>query len=150
MIGNHLRKHILIGRRGKMRKEWKKKRFAIYLRRSKGEKGSTANQLEDLMPTIEALEAAGVLKKIDRNIVGKSIDKSYKFNKKEHLKLKGSIFNEGEGASGFSIADRPVFMELLERLKKGEFDGVIAAKMDRFARNYGAFSRYAYELFGDE
>jgi hypothetical protein len=133
-----------------MRKEWKKKKFAIYLRRSKGEKGSTSNQLEDLLPTIEKLEKAGLLKKIDRRIVGKSIDKKYKFDKEKHLKLQGSIFNEGEGASGFKVANRPVFMELLERLKAGEYDGVIAAKMDRFARNYGAFSRYAYELFGRE
>ena len=133
-----------------MRKEWKKKKYAIYLRRSKGEKGSTMNQLEDLLPSILALEKKGLLKTIDKRIVGKSIDKKYKFSKERDLKLQGDIFNEGEGASGFKIANRPVFMELLNRLKEGEYDGVIAAKMDRFARNYGAFSRYAYELFGDE
>ncbi|MDC0341436.1 recombinase family protein [Candidatus Poseidoniaceae archaeon] len=133
-----------------MRKEWNKKKFAIYLRRSKGESGSTLNQLEDLLPTIELLEKKGLLKKIDKRIVGKSIDKKYKFSSERDLKLEGDIFNEGEGASGFKVANRPVFMELLDRLKEGQYDGIIAAKMDRFARNYGAFSRYAYELFGDE
>ena len=133
-----------------MRKEWNKKKYAIYLRRSKGEKGSTLNQWEQLEPKIKALEKKGLLKPIDRKVVGKSIDKQYKFDRKKHLILKGDIYNEGEGASGFKVAERPVFMELLERVRKGEYDGVIAASMDRFARNYGVLSRYAYDLFGDE
>jgi hypothetical protein len=133
-----------------MRKEWSKKKFAIYLRRSKGEKGSTANQLEALLPKIKVLEKAGLLKPINRDIVGKDITKQIKFDAKRDLALIGGVFNEGEGASGFKVAERPVFMELLKRVRSGEFDGVIAPSMDRFARNYGAFSRYAYDLFGDE
>ena len=64
------------------------------------------------------------------------------------MKLEGiSIYGTKERGSGYSVASRPVFMALLEALKEDRYDGVIAVSMDRFARNYGALSRYAYELF---
>jgi len=40
-----------------------------------------------------------------------------------------------ETGSGSSIAGRPVFRDALDRLAAGEADGLIAAKLDRFARS---------------
>jgi hypothetical protein len=120
------------------------KRMAIYLRRSKGETGTTKDQLEELLPLITRMEKANSIKKINRNIGGRDIDK-----KRRGIDLEGEfdIWNEGEGQSGYSVAERPVFIALLEAVRQDVYDGVIAVSMDRYARNYGALSRYAYDLF---
>ena len=56
-------------------------KYAIYIRRSEGEKGSTKKQLERIKGSISELEEATGMK-IDRRIVGKDIDK--KKIKEEH------------------------------------------------------------------
>ena len=119
-------------------------RLAVYLRRSKGESGTTADQLEEITPFLDQLESKRTAFKFNRNVGGRDITKQDR-----GVKLEGDfdIWNEGEGQSGYSVASRPVFMALLEALKEDRYDGVIAVSMDRFARNYGALSRYAYELF---
>jgi DNA invertase Pin-like site-specific DNA recombinase len=43
------------------------------------------------------------------------------------------VFEERE--SGKTINGRPIFASLLERLDRGEFDGLIVAKLDRLSRN---------------
>lgn len=129
------------------RPDLKKPKVAIYLRRSKGEGGSTKEQLKNLFDTITMLEENGEIKKIDRRIVGRDIDKK---RRGVDLKLKGDIFNEGEAESGYKVAERPVFIDLVERLRKGEYDGVLAVSMDRYARNYGALSRYAYDTWAEQ
>jgi len=126
-------------------RDFKGKKMAVYLRRSKGESGTTSDQLEALESVITRLEKAG-MKKVNRGIVGKDITKQ---RQGVLFEGPGMIFNEGDGVSGFNVAERPVFMELLKRLREGQYDGVIAVSMDRYARNYGALSRYAYDLWGE-
>lgn len=125
----------------------KRLKLAVYMRRSKGESGTTADQLEQLENFIAPLEKKRFIYKVDRNIQGRDIKK-----KRQGVKFfdKGDIYNEGDGFSGYNVAGRPVFMELLERLRNGEYDGVMAVSMDRYARNYGALSRYAYDLWGED
>ena len=100
------------------------KRFAVYVRRSLGEKGSTKNQLKRIDKGIDSLERATGLK-IDRRIVGKDIDKKKRFNAAKDLVKEGDIFNEGEGATGFKIDSRPVFNEMVRRLRAGAYDGIV-------------------------
>jgi len=126
--------------------DFKGKKWAVYLRRSKGESGSTKEQLEQIMQFIEPLEKSKKMRKINRGVVGRDIDKK---RKGVDLELKGDIYNEGDGFSGYNVAGRPVFMELLTRLRDGQYDGVLAVSMDRYARNYGALSRYAYDLWAE-
>jgi hypothetical protein len=130
-----------------MTEKWKKMKTAVYLRRSKGETGTTSDQLNELLPQITKLEKQGKIRKIDRTIQGRDIKKQ---RRGVEYFPKGDIYNEGDGFSGFSVKERPVFMELLDRLRKGQYDAVIAVSMDRFARNYGALSRYAYDLWGEQ
>ena len=120
--------------------------MAVYLRRSKGESGTTSDQLEQLDALITKYEKQG-MKKVNRGIVGRDITKE---RKGVLFEGPGMIFNEGDGFSGYNVAERPVFMELIKRLREGQYDGVIAVSMDRYARNYGALSRYAYDLWGEE
>ena len=126
--------------------DFKGKKMAVYLRRSKGESGTTSDQLEELEAILKQYEKKG-MKKVNRGIVGRDITKQ---RKGVLFEGPGMIFNEGDGFSGYNVSERPVFMELLSRLREGKYDGVIAVSMDRFARNYGALSRYAYDLWGEE
>jgi len=126
--------------------ELKGKKMAVYLRRSKGESGTTSDQLEELEAILAKYEKEG-MKKVNREIVGRDITKQ---RKGIEFKGPGMIFNEGDGFSGFKVEERPVFMELIKRLREGKYDGVIAVSMDRYARNYGALSRYAYDLWGEQ
>jgi len=125
------------------------KKFAIYLRRSEGEKGSTKRQLQRIEKEIDALERATGLK-IDRRIVGKDINKKKRFNARTDLVREGDIFNEGEGASGFKIENRPVFKELVRRLAEGEFDGVAVESFDRISRDYGGLSHFGLPLWRED
>jgi len=115
--------------------DWKKKKVALYLRRSKGEKGTTKKQLARVMPLIEKLEKAGKIQKLNRTIVGRDINKKKRF-KASDLDIIGDIYNEGEGQSAFGeIVTREVLMELLERVRKDGYDGVMFEKMDRLTRD---------------
>lgn len=122
----------------------KGKKVAVYLRRSKGEKGTTKDQLTEITPFIKSLQNKKLIKSFDFGVKGRSIDKSYRG---VDLDRKGDIYNEGDGFSGFNVDERPVFMALLEEARNGKYDAILAVSMDRYARNYGALSRYAYELF---
>lgn len=126
--------------------DFKKGKYALYLRRSKGEGGTTDEQLKTLLGFVEELERKGKIRKVNRGVKGRDMSKK---RRGVDLTIKGDIFNEGEGQSGYNVAERPVFMDLLERLRNGEYDGVLAVSMDRYARNYGALSRYAYDLWGE-
>lgn len=125
----------------------RKLRILPYLRRSAGEGGSTAEQLKELENYLVRLENAGVIAKVDREIVGR--DPTKMKWKGVDLERKGGILNEGEAQSGFSVANRPVFMHGIDLVRDGKYDGMVAVSMDRFARNYGALSRYAYDLWGE-
>ena len=97
--------------------DWKKKKAAIYLRRSKGEGGSTKAQLERIKKQVNALVKAGKIQKVDFSIVGKDIDKKVRFKADRDLKLTGDVFNDGEGASAFASAQkRPALNEMLKLL----------------------------------
>ena len=123
--------------------KWKGKKVAVYLRRSKGEKGDTKAQLEAILPKIEALEKAGRIRKVNRNIVGRSLEKGGpRFNPQRDLAKKGDIFNEGNGQSAFGTAKtRAVFTELLKRVHAGEYDAVIASDLTRYSRDPLDFAR---------
>ena len=122
---------------------WKgKKKAGIYLRRSKGEDGSTKAQLGRILDQIKDLEKSKKIFKIDTNIVGKDIDKEERFDAVRDLAKKGDIFNEGEGASAFdSATERPVLNEMLRRMEEGEYDIIIAESLDRFTRDPLDFAR---------
>jgi len=125
------------------------KKFAIYIRRSEGEKGSTKNQLARIQKDIENQERATGMT-IDRRIVGKDIDKRKRFNAKKDLVKPGDIFNEGESASGFKIASRPVFNELVRRVREGEYDGIAVESFDRISRDYGGLSYFGLPLWRED
>lgn len=129
------------------RPDLKKPKVAIYLRRSKGEGGATIDQLASVMQTIERWEKDGIIQKVNRGVKGRSIDKKYRG---VNLDLEGDIFNEGEAESGFKVEERKVFVDLVKRLRKGEYDGVIAIDMERFARDFGALSAFAYDTWREQ
>lgn len=114
------------------------------MRRSKGESGTTKDQLNEITPFIKSLQDKKLIKSFDFGVKGRSIDKTYRG---VDLDRKGDIYNEGDGFSGFNVDERPVFMALLEKARNGEYDAILAVSMDRYARNYGALSKYAYDLF---
>jgi hypothetical protein len=119
-----------------------KKRTAIYLRKSKGDKGSTKSQLERIEQFITDLEKSGKIAPVNRTIVGKDIDRKKKFNPVEDLAIEGDIYNEGERKSGFDSArTRPVLNEMLRRVANDEYDIIIAESIDRFTRDILDFGR---------
>ena len=125
------------------------KRFAVYLRRSPGEKGSTKNQLSRIIKGIDSLERATGLK-IDRRIVGKDIDKKKRFNATKDLAKEGDIFNEGEGATGFKIDSRPVFKELVRRVREGMYDGIVVESFDRISRDILGLAYFGLPLWRED
>lgn len=125
-----------------MTADWKKKKVAVYLRRSKGEGGSTKAQLARIKKDVNALVKAGKIQKVNFGIVGKDIDKEERFNASRDLQKVGDVFNDGEGASAFDSArTRPALNELLRRMKEGEYDAVLAETLDRYSRDPLDFSR---------
>lgn len=125
-----------------MMDDWKKKKAAIYLRRSKGEGGSTKAQLDRIKKQVKALEKAGKIAKVNFNIVGKDIDKKERFNASRDLAKKGDVFNDGEGASAFGSArERPALNEMLRRMQEGQYDVVLAESLDRYSRDPLDFAR---------
>ena len=135
-------------------------KYAIYIRRSEGEKGSTKKQLDRIKGSISELEEA-TGRTIDRRIVGKDIDKKRRFDQKKDLVIldedgnetfrkEGDIFNEGEGASGFKINSRPVFKELVRRVENGEYDGIAVESFDRISRDMNGLSHFALPLWRED
>ncbi len=131
-------------------KDWKKKKVAVYLRRSEGETGSTQDQLDRILPKLKELEKEGKIAKLNTGIVGRDITKKQRFDRQRDLNLKGDIFNEGEGASGFKFADRPVLAELIKRTEAGEYDGILVESMNRVARDFAGLSRFLLPLWRDQ
>lgn len=133
-------------------KDWKRKKVAVLVRRSQGETGTPKDQLARIMPIIEKLEKKGKIAKVKRAIVGKDIDGKKKFKRERDLIVKGDIFNEGRGTSAgaFKPADRPVLMELLRRMKEGQYEAVLAENMDRFSRDPLSFAAVALPLWRED
>ncbi len=125
----------------------RKPRVLWLTRRSAGEGGSTASQLEQLISFFEPLEKAGVIAKVDRRVKGR--DPTKKEWKGVDLDRPGDIHNEGEGTGGFSLKGRPVMMHGIKALRNDEYDAMGAVSIDRLARNYGALARYGYDLWGE-
>lgn len=128
---------------------WKgKKKAAVYLRRSKGEGGTTKAQLDRIRKAVKDLEKQGKIAKVDFSIVGKDIDKEERFKAERDLAKKGDVFNDGEGASAFDSArDRPALNELLRRMEQGEYDVVLAETLDRYSRDPLDFALVALDLW---
>ena len=131
-------------------KDWDNKKVAVYLRRSEGESGSTQDQLNRVLPKLKELEKEGKIKTLNRTIVGRDIEKKRRFNKEKDLELQGDIYNEGEGASGFKFADRPVLAELIKRVEAGEYDAIMVESMNRVARDFAGLSRFLLPLWRDQ
>ena len=130
--------------------DWKKKKTAVYLRRSKGETGNTKAQFDRIIKELRKLEKDGKIAKLDMRIVGRDIDGKKQFRSDRDLILEGDIFNEGNGQSAFGNAQgRPVLNELLRRVRKGEYEAVIAESLDRFSRDPLDFSPVALDLWRD-
>lgn len=79
--------------------------------------------------------------KENKNGIGVSISEQTQWLTSEALRRNSSIelVNEGEGVSARKMANRPVLMETLKRLDRGEADGLIVKKLDRLARNVADF-----------
>lgn len=90
--------------------DWNKRKAAIYLRRSKGESGTTKDQLRRIQPIIDML--------IDEKKIAPSV----------------FIVDEGRSESGFDI-DRPMFREMMDMVDAGEVDIILAESLDRIARD---------------
>lgn len=125
------------------------KKFAIYLRKSAGEKGTTKKQLQRIDRDIAALEEATGMK-IDRRIVGKDINKKVRFKASRDLAKEGDIFNEGEGATGFKIKNRQVWQHLYRLLEEGEYDGVAIETFDRLSRDIHGLAHFALPLWRED
>lgn len=127
----------------------KGRKFAILLRRSEGETGSTKNQLDRIKKDIDALERA-TGRKINRTIVGKDITKKRRFKASRDLAIEGDIYNEGEGASGFKTEDRQVLVHLLDLVKQGKYDGVAMESFDRLSRDILGLAHFALPLWRED
>ena len=129
--------------------DWKKKKVAIYLRRSKGDTGDTESQLDRIEPLIQGLEKAGKISKVNRKIVGRQFNYTKaegRFKAPRDLARKGDIFNEGDGQSAFNSArERVVLGELLRRMREGQYDAVLAETLDRYSRDPLDFARVALD-----
>ena len=124
----------------------KGKKFAVLLRRSEGESGSTKAQLDRIKSGIDALEKR-TGRKINRTIVGKDINKKRRFNAARDLAIEGDIYNEGDGASGFKTAERPVLAHLLKLVEEGKYDGVAMESFDRLSRDILGLAAFALPLW---
>jgi len=127
----------------------KGKKFAVYLRRSEGESGSTKAQLTRISKQLNALEKA-TGRKINRTIVGKDINKKRRFNAKQDLAVKGDVFNEGEQATGFKTRNRPVLMEMVKRIQNGDYDGIVVESFDRISRDILGLAHFALPLWRED
>jgi len=129
--------------------DWKKKKVAVYIRRSKGESGDTEEQLKRIEPMIKALEKSGKIAKVNRGLVGRQFNytkEEGRFKSSRDLARKGDIYNEGDGQSAFdSSRERVVLNEMLKRMRKGQYDAVIAETLDRYSRDPLDFATVALD-----
>jgi len=132
--------------------EHKGKKFAVYLRRSEGEKGDTQAQYDRIKKRLADMVKSKEIQPINESIIGRDITGKQKFNKERDLcdDCIGDIFNEGNGQSGFKFEERPVFIEMLRRVRNGMYDGIIVESMDRIARDFAGLSHLALPLWRND
>jgi DNA invertase Pin-like site-specific DNA recombinase len=72
---------------------------------------------------------------------GVSLDEQAKWITAEANRRKASLelVSEGDGVSGKKLSNRPILTETLNRLDRGEFDGLIVKKLDRLSRSVSDF-----------
>ena len=69
--------------------DWKKKKVAVYIRRSKGESGSTEAQLKRIKQKVNKLAKEGKIQKVDWRMVGKGATPGDRFKASRDLMVKG-------------------------------------------------------------
>jgi len=79
--------------------------------------------------------------KENKNGLGVSLDEQANWINAEAIRRSAELelVSEGDGISGRKMSNRPVLLETLRRLDKGEADGLIVKKLDRLARNVADF-----------
>jgi DNA invertase Pin-like site-specific DNA recombinase len=79
--------------------------------------------------------------KENKNGLGVSLDEQATWINAEANRRNAQLelVSEGDGVSGRKMSNRPVLLETLRRLDKGEADGLIVKKLDRLARNVADF-----------
>jgi len=130
--------------------DYRGKRFAVYLRRSQGETGDTKAQFDRIISKLQQLQQKKDIAKLNMAVVGRDIDGKVRFNKERDLVKVGDIFNEGNGQSGFKFDERPVLVELIRRMREGQYDGILVESMNRFARDFAGLSHLALPLWREE
>ena len=77
------------------------------------------------------------------NLTGKGVSldeqSGWLFNEATRRNASLEIVSEGDGVSGKKLSNRPVLMETLTRLDKGEADGLMVKKLDRLSRSVSDF-----------
>jgi DNA invertase Pin-like site-specific DNA recombinase len=79
--------------------------------------------------------------KENKNGQGVSLDEqaNWIYSEANRRSAELELVSEGDGVSGRKMSNRPVLLETLRRLDKGEADGLIVKKLDRLARNVADF-----------
>jgi DNA invertase Pin-like site-specific DNA recombinase len=79
--------------------------------------------------------------KENKNGLGVSLDEqaNWIYSEANRRNAELELVSEGDGVSGRKMSNRPVLLETLRRLDKGEADGLIVKKLDRLARNVADF-----------
>jgi DNA invertase Pin-like site-specific DNA recombinase len=79
--------------------------------------------------------------KENKNGLGVSLDEQANWINAEASRRSAQLelVSEGDGVSGRKMSNRPVLLETLKRLDRGEADGLIVKKLDRLARNVADF-----------
>lgn len=79
--------------------------------------------------------------KENKNGKNLSLDEQEAWLTSECLRRNASLvmMSEGDGVSGKKLSNRPVLVEAIRKLDKGEAQGLIVKKLDRLARNTSDF-----------
>jgi DNA invertase Pin-like site-specific DNA recombinase len=79
--------------------------------------------------------------KENKSGIGVSLDEQRAYLETEALRRNAQLelVSEGDGVSARKLANRPALLSALERLDRGEANGLIVKKLDRLARNVADF-----------
>jgi DNA invertase Pin-like site-specific DNA recombinase len=79
--------------------------------------------------------------KENKSGIGVSLDEQRAYLETEALRRNAllELVSEGDGISARKLANRPALLSALERLDRGEANGLIVKKLDRLARNVADF-----------
>jgi DNA invertase Pin-like site-specific DNA recombinase len=79
--------------------------------------------------------------KENKSGIGVSLDEQRAYLENEALRRNAllELVSEGDGISARKLANRPALLSALERLDRGEANGLIVKKLDRLARNVADF-----------